>query len=243
MDDIRAANATAAAEARSLIRRGLKAALATVEAASGHPYASLVTVATEPDGSPVFLVSTLARHSRNLEADARACLLYDATDGAGDPLEGGRVSVFGRAEAARDDSARRRFLARHPHAEAYADFADFSFRRLTVSGGHYVGGFGRIHELSPAELLIDTAGAAALLAAEADIVSHMNEDHADALELYATRLLGAAPGPWRLGGCDPAGCDLVLNGRTLRLDFPEPVTDPQGARQALVALVQLARGG
>lgn len=229
------------ADARLLVRRGLKAALATSDAASGRPHASLVTVATEPDGTPLCLISTLAQHTRNLQRDPRACLLFDGTDGLGDPLEGGRVSVFGRAETADDETARRRFLARHPSAEVYVDFSDFAFYRLAVEGAHYVGGFGRIHDLAPEDLLTETAGAAELMAAEDGIVQHMNEDHADAVALYATRLLGAPDGAWRFVGCDPDGCDLILGDRALRLTFPAPVATPEEVRATLVALVRQAR--
>ncbi|MGI9383582.1 MAG: HugZ family protein [Methyloligellaceae bacterium] len=229
------------ADARELMRRGLKAALATSDADSGRPHASLVTVATEPGGAPLFLISTLAQHTQNLLKDARACLLFDGTDGLGDPLEGGRVSVFGRAEGTDDKTARRRFLARHPSAELYVDFSDFAFYRLAIQGAHYVGGFGRIHDLTPEDLLTETAGAETLIAAEDDIVAHMNADHADAIALYATRLLGGPKGDWRFAGCDPEGCDLVQGDRALRLTFPEPAATPDDVRQTLVALVQKAR--
>lgn len=229
----------AAVAAKRLMRRALKAALATTHESTGFPYASLITVASEPDGTPVFLISTLAQHTKNLLADPRASILFDGTDGLGDPLQGGRISVYGRAEKTGD--ARARFLARHPEAEGYADFADFAFWRLAVEGAHYVGGFGRIHDLSGADLMTQTSAAGALIAAEAGIVEHMNDDHADAIELYATRLLGAEPGAWRMSGCDPDGCDLLLGAQALRLDFPAPVANPEEARKTLVALVQQAR--
>lgn len=231
----------AAGAAKRLMRQALKAALATTHESTGFPYASLITVASEPDGTPVFLISTLAQHTKNLLADPRASILFDGTDGLGDPLQGGRISVYGRAEKSGDARARARFLARHPEAEGYADFADFAFWRLAVEGAHYVGGFGRIHDLSRADLMTQTSAAGALIEAEAGIVEHMNDDHADAIELYATRLLGAEPGAWRMSGCDPDGCDLLLGAQALRLDFPAPVANPEEARRALVALVQQAR--
>lgn len=232
---------SAATQARTLMRRALKAALATIDRESGHPYASLVTVAALPDGSPLMLLSGLARHTANLEADPRASLLFDGTDGQEDPLQGRRVSVFGRAGATDDPCACARFLARHPAAAMYADFEDFAFYSLAVEGAHFVGGFGSIHSLAPEALLTDVTGASALIQAEPDIVAHMNTDHAEAVELYATRLLGAPEGPWRFAACDPGGCDLVLGDRTVRLDFPARVTTPQGAREVLVILAQKAR--
>ena len=234
-----------AADARAIVRAGATASLATIEAASGGPYASFVTVATDAEGAPVFLISELARHTRNLVADPRASLLFlgPAMPGepAADPLTRARVSVFGRAEVREDTDVERRFLARHETARGYAQFADFAFYRLAVEGAHIVGGFGRIHDLEPGDLLTDLAGADALLDAEEGIVCHMNEDHADAILLYATELLGAQAGPWRMTGCDREGCDLAADGRILRLTFPAPVATPDEIRQTLISLVQRAR--
>lgn len=229
-------------EARELIRRGVKGSLATIDKNTGYPYASLITLATEADGTPLFLISTLARHTRNIVADSRASILFDGTDGFGDPLEGGRISIFGRAETIKENKARARFIARHPSAETYADFADFEFYRLRLEGAHFVGGFGRIHDLQPGELLTELTGADELLAAEGEIIEHMNADHGDAIELYATQLLGAPAGAWRLTGCDPDGCDLALGEIALRLPFPARVTSPQEIRKCLSSLAQKARG-
>lgn len=227
--------------ARDLLRKGLKAALATLDRTSGHPYASLVTIATEPDATPLILISRLALHTQNLAADARASLMIDGTNSIGDPLAGGRVTLVGRAEVTQSPTARQRFLARHPHAATYVDFPDFAFYRLAVERAHYIGGFGRIVDLAAADILVDLAGAEALVAAEADIVAHMNADHADAVRLYATALLGARDGDWRMIGVDPLGLDMLLDGETLRLGFDSRITSPDAARKELVRLVGVAR--
>jgi heme oxygenase (biliverdin-IX-beta and delta-forming) len=230
-----------AADARVLVRRALKASLATIAAGSGYPYASLITVATEASGTPVFLISTLAQHTKNLSLDPRASILFDGTGAAGDPLQGARVTLFGKAEKTGEEAARRRFLARHPEAAFYADFPDFAFWRLEVEGAHYIGGFGRIVDLSPAELLAPTEGAGELLAAEPGIIEHMNEDHADAVRLYATRLAGAPEGFWRMSGVDPEGCDLIFEGDARRIGFRAPISTPGEARAELVRLANEAR--
>ncbi|MEW5963116.1 MAG: DUF2470 domain-containing protein [Pseudomonadota bacterium] len=230
--------------ARRLVRSAFKGALATLDRSSGHPYASLVTVATDAAGEPLLLVSRLALHTQNLEHDARASLLVDASGGDGDPLAGGRVSVIGRAvrlDRGSDAAERRRFLARHPAAEGYASFADFAFWRLVVERAHYVGGFGRIVSLAREDVVLDLAGREGLLAAEDDILAHMNADHADTLALCATRLLGAEPADWRMTGIDPEGLDLVAGGEGLRLDFDSPIGSPAEARVALAALARAAR--
>lgn len=226
---------------RLLMRRALKASLATLESSTGHPYASLVTIATDVDGTPLLLISTLALHTKNLLADGRASLLFDGTDATGDPLAGGRVTLIGRAQKSDRATARDRFLTRQPHASGYADFPDFAFYELVPDRAHYIGGFGRIVDLAPADIILDTRGAESLIAAHTDIVSHMNDDHAAAIELYATELAGAESGPWRLTGLDPEGFDLVCDGATIRLPFATKVETPAAARQAFVALATQAR--
>jgi hypothetical protein len=104
-----------------------------------------------------------------------------------------------------------------------------------------VAGFGRIVDLKPAQFLTDISDAGALLEAEQGAVEHMNTDHRQALGLYATRLLGAAPGDWRCSGVDPDGIDLQAGNEALRLDFPERVTRPGELRKILVRLAEQAR--
>jgi len=226
---------------RAIIRRALKASLATINRETGYPYASLITVATVPDGSPLTLISQLAEHTKNIEKDARVSILFDETGGFGDPLEGARVSVSGKLEKINDPAIRARFLSRHPSAHVYAGFKDFAFFRLNMESAHFVGGFGKITGISADRLQTDISGAAKLISAEADIVAHMNEDHADAVALYATKLQGAEDADWRFVSCDPDGCDLVAGEKGLRLKFPTRVTSPQLARKALVELAERAR--
>lgn len=229
--------------ARALVRRARKASLGTLDRQSGHPHVSLVTVATAPNGSPLLLISKLAVHTQNVLADARCTLLFDGTDAKGDPLAGGRVTVIGTARPVDATVARSRFLARHPEAEGYAGFADFSFFMIDVERAHYIGGFGRIVPLRGDELLVDVSAAGPLIESEAGIVSHMNEDHGDANQLYATALAGAAAGAWRMSGIDPEGFDLLDDGDgAVRLTFAEPIASPADARRELVRLVGEARG-
>lgn len=229
--------------ARSLLRRSRQGALATLVPGSGDPYCSLVNLASHPDGSPILLISRLALHTRNILVDSRVSLMLDER-AEGDPLEGARIMLAGRAgEVSRDDATvlRRRYLAAHPSAEDFVDFKDFSFFRIVPSGAHLVAGFGRIVDLQPAQFLTDLAGAEGLLEAEAGAVEHMNEDHRDAMLLYATKLLGAGAADWRGTGCDPEGFDLQAGSKTLRLEFPERVTGGTELRKMLVRLVGEAR--
>lgn len=231
-----------ARSARSLIRRAFKGSLATISAKNGYPYASLVTLATDASGAPTLLISTLARHTANLAKDPRASIMVDETEGLADPLQGARVTLYGAVERTADEAVRRRFLARHPKA-FYADFPDFGIFRLAIEGAHYYGGFGRSFELTADELRVPVEDAASLAEAEPEIVAHMNKDHADAVELYATALADGEPGAWRMTGIDMEGFDLVLDGAAHRVLFAEPVTTPAEARKELVRLATEARAG
>jgi heme iron utilization protein len=229
--------------ARSLLRRSRQGALATLMTGTGDPYCSLVNLASHPDGSPILLISRLALHTQNILGDARVSLMLDER-AEGDPLEGARVMLAGRAEEARADQLailRRRYLNAHPSAEAFVKFKDFSFFRIRPTGAHLVAGFGRIVDLKPEQFLTDISDAGAVLEAEQGAVEHMNADHRDAINLYATKLLGAEAADWSCTGCDPDGMDLLAGTATLRLDFPERVTGPGELRKMLVRLAGEAR--
>ena len=229
--------------AKSLLRRSRQGALATLMAAHGDPYCSLVNVASAPDGAPVLLISRLAVHTRNLLADPRVSLMLDERV-AGDPLEGARIMVAGRAREAGDDERamlRRRYLNAHPSAESFVDFKDFSFFRIQPSGAHLVAGFGRIIDLEPEQFLTAIGNAGDLIEAESDAIEHMNKDHRETMNLYATKLLDAASAEWRCTGCDPEGMDMQAGAVTLRLDFPARVTTAGELRKALVKLAEEAR--
>lgn len=226
-------------EAKRLLRTIRAGALATV-AESGEPFASLVNVATDYDGSLLLLLSRLAAHTLQLERDPRCSLLLSQA-GKGDPLAHPRLTIVGRAARTQDAHVRGRFLRRHPKSELYAGFADFSFWRVAIARAHLNGGFARAAELPAEAMMTSLAGAEALLAAEAGAVEHMNSDHREALALYATKLLGEPDGPWRATGLDPEGMDLAAGDRTARLTFDATISRPDELRAVLVALAARAR--
>lgn len=227
------------AASRSLLRMIRAGTLAT-SGLRGHPFASLVNVATAADGSPILLLSQLAAHTRSLETDPRCALLLART-GKGDPLAHPRLTVTGTARRDNDPHLRARFLRRHPKAALYADFGDFSFWRLDVTEAHINGGFAKAGQVAGAELLLSLGGAQALVAAEEGALDHMNADHRDALALYARYLAKEDDGPWRATGIDPEGIDLLAGDRTARIRFPQLVGDAGALRQTLVTLAAQAR--
>ncbi len=228
--------------ARDLIRRTDRATLATrMRGTDGEPYASLVLTAAAHDASPVLLISGLAEHTKNIAADSRVSLLFDGTAGYDDPLTGPRVSIQGRATITDSAILRDRYLARHPGASLYAGFGDFAFYAIKVERAHLVAGFGRIDWITADTLLFDTASAVDLEHREADIVTHMNSDHGDAIGLYARVLLGCAGDGWKMTGIDPEGIDLTCKEFSARLPFDNPVHNADEARLALAGLAKRAR--
>lgn len=212
-------DAAIARSIRALVRRALKASLATIDAQTGHPYASLITVATDPEGQPVFLISKLALHTQNLAVDNRASLLFDATDGYANPLAGARATLIGRAHVTHSDAARKRFIARHPASAGTAAFPDFSFWTLVAERAHYIGGFGRIRTLAA-----DAVGRSAALpdhaVAEPALIEDLNRS-------FATELMAVGrqeERPWQICGLDTEGADLANGMRVLRMDFGRPAT-------------------
>lgn len=228
------------AESRHILRSTRVATLATLTE-DGAPFATLTTVATSHDGSPILLLSRLSHHTRFLERDGR-CSLMLAKGGRGDPLAHPRLTLVGTAARVDEPLVRMRFLRRNPKAELYVDFPDFSFWRVLVRNVHLNGGFARAADFSARELLIDMQNSESLIAAENDILDHMNLDHADTVARYAQHFGAATPGPWRASGIDPEGLDLVCGDNCLRILFPQPVETATQAHAVLVDMARQARG-
>jgi putative heme iron utilization protein len=228
--------ATAAAfEARCLVRAASSATLAT--SAEGQPFASLVTPAAAPDLSVLLWLSTLAEHTRHLMAEPRCALLFQGASTGPNPQTTPRVTLTGLAERIEDPALKARWLARHPYAALYADFADFALWRITPGGALLVGGFARAQRLRAAQLLPDPEAVALVAAAEASVIEHMNQDHAAAVGRIAQKLggqPGAASSPWQLTNLDPDGCDVSDGETCLRLAFTAQVGSIAALRQELV---------
>lgn len=227
-------------EAITLLRTLRAGTLATI-AGDGFPFASLVNVATAMDGAPVLLLSGLSAHTQNLLADARASLLL-AKGGKGDPLAHPRLTVTGTLGCITDEPERSRlksrFLARHPKSALYADFGDFGFWKMDVVHGHLNGGFAKAARFDAPALLTSLTGAEELEALENDALAHLNNDHNDAVQYYASTLPGLKRGRWRAVALDPEGLDLASGDQAARLSFPAPVHTGAELRKTLAALAK-----
>lgn len=219
-------------QARSLLRRATRAALAT--SMEGAPYASLVLAATGIDAAPLLLLSDLAEHAKNLKRDPRAALLIEGTAGLDEPLAGPRVTLIGTARRIEPAAAalRMRYLARYPAAALYAGFKDFAFYQLDVVRAHLVEGFGRIDWIAGGTFLCAAAG----WTEETAALERVNADPGLATEL--ARPFGAAA--WQVAGIDPEGVDLRAGSRLERRDFAEKAADLAGAEAVIRALADPA---
>jgi heme oxygenase (biliverdin-IX-beta and delta-forming) len=221
----------AIADAKRLLRLSRTAALATL-GAEGAPLTTWVGCASDFDGAPLFLFSGLAQHTRNLAGAPRGSLLLTGRPERGDPLNHPRVTLGGRIARHPDAYARKRYLQRNPKAKLYASFADFAVYRLSVETVHFNGGFGRAAALEPADILASAGEAAALIAAEDDLIAEINAaDGAFAAELKQRR--GAGRRVWRAVGLDAEGLDLAAGGATARVAFAAPAFDPPSWRRRL----------
>lgn len=228
------------AEARRLIRGARTASLATL-LEDGTPYASLVKTASDFAGEPIILISRLAWHTRNLEADSRASLLFAAPISGGDPLEAARVTAIGRLAPCAEPGAAERYLACHPDAALYANFNDFAFWRMAIERCHAVAGFGRIVTLEAGAVVLPSGPTGLTLELAREAIEHMNGHHRKALQLYATRLLRLPPADWRAAALDGDGIDLSDGQRSRRLAFAGPVATAAELRATLKALAEEAR--
>jgi putative heme iron utilization protein len=230
------AHIKAVADAKRLMRLARTGALATLEAERGGPLTTLVGVASDFDGAPLFLMSTLSRHTRNLVHDPRASLLLAGRPDRGDPLNHPRVTLSGRVELSPTDRAKSRYLQRNRKAALYAGFADFGMFRLAIEGVHFNGGFGRAGALTPADVLASRTGEAELAEAEERLIAEANALGEAALARLAGHKASPRvlkPGGWRAIGLDGEGLDLAAGGRAARVQFRAPAVDPATWRARL----------
>lgn len=221
--------------ARRILRAASSASLATQ--LDGQPFASLVTHAVAPDGALLMWLSTMSRHTRQLRREPRCAVMAQGAPASANPQTAPRVTVTGLAAAIEDAGLKSRWLARHPYAAQYAEFTDFALWRIMPQAALLVGGFAAAHRIRAADLVPDAEAVAAILAAEAEIIAHVNADHADAVEEIA-----GGTG-WRLAAVDVDGCDMRLEDGVRRLEFAAPVSDADGVRRALILAARTARAG
>ncbi len=236
-----------AERARTLVYLGRIGSLSTLSRRQpGFPFGSVMPYGLDNHGRPIFLISTMAMHTQNLQADPRASLLVTQPDASGDPLGASRVTLVGNVLLIPEPEvaeARKLYLARYENSKYWVDFEDFSFYRMDVVDVYYVGGFGVMGWVTASEY--DHAQADPLADAAAGIVQHMNADHKGALLLLARVLAGIESQEAVMISVDRLGFHVRLKTqdgmRGARIGFVREVSNAEETRKVLVEMVQQAR--
>src|ERR1700730_3551854 len=241
------AEPTFAERARTLVYLGRVGSLSTLSRKQqGFPFGSVMPYGLDDHANPIFLISTMAMHTHNVQADPRSSLLVTQPDAVGDPLGASRVTLIGNvlpvpeAEVA---EARKLYLARYADSKYWVDFDDFSFYRMNVVDVYYVGGFGVMGWVPSSEYY---SGQPDPLADSAiGIIQHMNTDHGDALILLAKEFAGIEAQEAAMTSVDRLGFHVRLKTqdgtRGARIAFLREVISPAEARKVLADMTAQAR--
>jgi putative heme iron utilization protein len=236
-----------AERARTLMYLGRIGSLSTLSRKQpGFPFGSVMPYGLDDRGRPIFLISTMAMHTQNLQADARASLLVTRDDNGGDPLGASRITLVGNVRPIPDSEmpeARGLYLARYANSKYWVDFEDFSFHRMDVVDIYYVGGFGVMGWVPAAEY--EHSQPDPLADSSAEIIQHMNADHKDALVLLAREFARIESQEATMTAVDRLGLHVRLKTpegmRGARIAFLREVSNPADTRKVLVEMVQQAR--
>jgi putative heme iron utilization protein len=241
------AEPTFAERARTLLHLGRVGSLSTLSRKQqGYPFGSVMPYGLDEHANPVFLISTMAMHTQNVQAEPRSSLLVTQLDSIGDPLGASRVTLLGNILPVPEPDvteARKLYLARYANSKYWVDFDDFSFYRMDVVDVYYVGGFGVMGWVAASEYYSAQPDPLADIAA--DIIEHMNTDHGDALVLLARVFAGIEPQEISMTAVDRLGFHVRVKTqdgtRSARIAFSQEVTNPAEARKVLVEMVGRAR--
>ena len=233
--------------ARTLVYLGRIGSLSTLSRKQpGFPFGSVMPYGLDDHGRPIFLISTMAMHTQNLQADHHASLLVTQDDAGTDPLGASRLTLVGNVlpiPKSEVTDARKLYLARHANSRYWVDFEDFSFYRMDVVDVYYVGGFGVMGWVSASEYARSQRDP--LADSMAEIIQHMNADHKDALVLLARAFAGIESQEATMTAVDRLGFHVRVQAqdgmRGARIAFLREVRNPAETRKVLVEMVELAR--
>src|SRR6201993_3681423 len=236
-----------AERARTLMYLGRIGSLSTLSRKQpGFPFGSVMPYGFDDHGRPIFLISTMAMHTQNLQADARASLLVTQEDTDGEPLGASRVTLVGNVLPVPNTElaeVRKLYLERHTNSKYWVDFEDFSFYRMGVIDVYYVGGFGVMGWVSASDY--ERSQPDPLADSTSEIIQHMNADHKDALVLLARQFAHIDSTEATMTTVDRLGFHVRLKTpdgmRGARIAFLREVSNPGETRKVLVEMVQQAR--
>jgi heme iron utilization protein len=235
-------------EIRALLDAERGGMLSTIsKKVAGWPFGSITPYAISHEGAPILLLSEIAEHTKNVRADARASLLVRDSKALDDPQAGARATLVGYVipvPAPFLDSTREKYLELFPNSAGYFEVHDFTLFQIKVSQVRYIGGFGEIHWVDGGRVFgrISEDAIDPLARYAPGICDHMNQDHSDALLLFAAKLGSIEAESAEMIDADSQGFDMIAirggNHRHLRINFPEKATTPEEARRVMVNLVR-----
>jgi hypothetical protein len=239
---------TYAERARTLIETNRLGSLSTISRKHpGWPFGSVMPYGLDEKGRPLFLISTMAMHTQNVLEEPRAALLVTEASGVEDALGAGRVTLMGEVKVvpeAQRAQVRELYLVRYANAKYWVDYEDFAFYAMDVVDIYFVGGFGVMGWVTAEEYL--AAEPDPLAEAAGRIISHMNEDHREAMVLLAKTHAGIEASEARMTAVDRLGFHVRLTTaegmRGARIGFLREARTAQQAREVLVEMVKQARG-
>ncbi|MEQ9617794.1 MAG: DUF2470 domain-containing protein [Deltaproteobacteria bacterium] len=232
---------------RTLVYRNRMGTLSTLsEKHPGWPFGSLMPYGLDEKGRPIFLISTMAMHTHNIERDRRVSLFVSQTDSLGDPLDASRVTLIGETSKVPENeigAVRELYLSRYRNASYWVDFDDFFFYRMDIEDIYFVGGFGAMGWVTSEDYF--KAEVDPLADAASGIIRHMNEDHEDSMILLAEKFAGITAGKAAMTSVDRLGFQVRLKSGdevfSRRIGFPREVINPEDTREVLVQMVKEAR--
>lgn len=234
---------------RTLVHRNRMGTLSTnSKKHPGSPFGSLMPYGLDGKGRPVFLISTMAVHTQNLERDPHASLFVSQMDSQGDPLDASRVTLIGgvsKVPEGERGEARELYLSRYRNASYWVDFDDFFFYRMDIADIYFVGGFGAMGWVTADDYY--GAGVDPLADDSQGIIRHMNEDHGDTLLLLAKRFTGVDAEEATMTSIDRLGFHVRLRAGSevfsRRIGFIREARNKEEAREVIVEMVRRAREG
>lgn len=233
----------AVADAKRLVRALNSGVLSTISKnLQGYPFGSVTPFMSDSEGSLYIYISDIAQHAKNIREDARVSMTVYHQAERGDQNEEGRVTFVGDAVELSEQEQEvqlKRYTALFPEAESYKQAHDFNLWRIDVKRVRYIGGFGKIFWLEKDEW--EAPASPWDIVSESGMISHMNEDHQDAMEAILAHHTGELNPNVIMSGVVADGCYLQSMQKNVFIPFPFICESSTDVRKALVALTKEAR--
>ncbi len=203
----------------------------------GYPFGSVMPYCLDAEGCPIIQISTIAQHTKNIEANPRVSLIISESN-TDDVHTGGRLTWVGDAEKVESEELAEHYYRFFPQSRNYNNTHSFDFYRINLVRGRYIGGFGKIFWVNNALM---TKNNPFFGSAGTSMIEHMNDDHKNALNTYCKKAAIQIPDGVQpvMAGVDSEGIHLLLNRRVVRIGFSEPASSPMEVRQRLVAMAKI----